>query len=127
MVAEAKAQQCIIYCVTLGMAAPQCLKDIANQTGGLVFEKVTTIQEAEEIYKKILFISQQGDPCEIIWESGRICQEDAKPLTEVEINFQNTSDYGFYNNPNAPLPSISVIPSTIAFGRKSQVNFMILR
>lgn len=60
MVAEAKAQQCIIYCVTLGMAAPQCLKDIANQTGGLVFEKVTTIQEAEEIYKKFfLFLNKE--------------------------------------------------------------------
>ena len=123
MVAEAKAQQCIIYCVTLGMAAPQCLKDIANQTGGLVFEKVTTIQEAEEIYKKILFISQQGDPCEIIWESGRICQEDAKQVTDVELDFQNTSDDGFYHNPNAPLPSISVIPSTIAFGRKKPGKF----
>ena len=54
IIAEAQAQNVHIYVVTLHMNAPQCLKDIALQTGGLYFENVTTVNEARSTYQKLL-------------------------------------------------------------------------
>ena len=62
IVSEANRQNCVIYCVTLGMSAPQSVKDIASQTGGQVFENVTSVQEAEDVYRKILQVAQGGSP-----------------------------------------------------------------
>ncbi|MFC2131273.1 choice-of-anchor D domain-containing protein [Bacteroidota bacterium] len=73
IIQEALANDIIIYCVTLYMPAPDCIKQFAERTGGEWFENVTTIEEAEEIYRKILQKVLLNDPCEIEWISDPGC------------------------------------------------------
>jgi len=54
IISQANANNIAIYCVTIGMTAPQCIMDISSQTGGLYFENISTKAEAEECYLRIL-------------------------------------------------------------------------
>jgi WD40 repeat protein len=85
IVTEAQNQNCVIYCVTLGMKAPKTLNDIATRTGGQVFENVTTIDQAKAVYQKILDISQGSSPCTIEWNSQPDCSFDSTLIT-LKIN-----------------------------------------
>ena len=58
IIAEAIKQKVTIYTVILGLSSPQCLVDIALQTGGLWFENVTTMDEIQAIYNRILKLSR---------------------------------------------------------------------
>lgn len=74
IVAEARAQHCIIYAVTIGLPAPQCLYDITSQTGGACYSNVQSPEAAMEVYRSILLNSGTlGPPCELKWESGPEC------------------------------------------------------
>src|SRR5688500_5720375 len=44
-----------IFCVTLGMPAPEVLKNIARRTGGEWYENVSTLEDARAVYRTILF------------------------------------------------------------------------
>ena len=80
IVAEAKRQECAIYCVTLGLKAPQSLFDIAEQTGGEVFEDVTTIRQAEDVYRRIMQRVIGDAVCMVEWQSVPVCQAYAFTL-----------------------------------------------
>jgi len=113
---EANNQNCVIFCVALGMPAPQPLKDIANQTGGQYFENVTSVQEAEEVYRKILQSAQGGGPCDITWES------DAQCLTErvnVQLTWNTVNSNSSYKQPTKAVASLKISPSFISFGKIS--------
>ncbi len=112
IVGEANQQNCIIYCVTLGMSAPQSLKAIAAGTGGQVFENVTSVQEAEDVYRKILQVAQGGEPCEIIWQSGISCQAGS---TNVELQWQSQSEKSSYQSPQSTIPKLEFNPKSIKF------------
>jgi WD40 repeat protein len=73
IVNEAIRQNCSIYSVVVGMRAPQCLKDISTRTGGLWFENVTTQEQVTNIYKLILLVAEEIQPCIIEWASEKIC------------------------------------------------------
>jgi len=60
IVAEANSQNCIVYCVTLGMPAPDILENIASRTGGQTYENVTTVEGAVDVYNRILQVAQGG-------------------------------------------------------------------
>lgn len=73
IVNEAIRQNCSIYSVVVGMKAPQCLKDISTRTGGLWFENVTTQEQVTNVYKLILLVAEEIQPCVIEWESEKMC------------------------------------------------------
>ena len=82
----ALANDVVIYAVTLDMRCPQCLKDICIQTGGKWFENVTTVNEARDIYVKIMQMTQDlRDPCEIEWITKNRCTSG---LTNVDITYK---------------------------------------
>jgi hypothetical protein len=108
---EAKKQSCIIYCVTLGMPAPQSLIDIALQTGGKYFENVTTITEAEQIYRSILQTSQGTEPCSITWETS--CQPDS--ISNIDLSWQNVSSKGSYKQPQNAKGALTFSPLSYRF------------
>lgn len=114
IVSEANRQQCVIYTVTLGMACPQSLKDIATRTGGQAFENVTTVQEAEDIYRKILQTAQGANPCSIEWQSGVSC---IAGLTNAEIKLlpQNLTDNISYNPPTSSVAKLEFNPTSLKF------------
>ena len=51
-----------IYCVTLNMSAPQCLKDIAKNTGGDYFENISTEAQNQKYLSKNIKNSREHNP-----------------------------------------------------------------
>jgi WD40 repeat protein len=111
IIAEAKQQNCIIYAVTLGMRCPQSLKDISSQTGGNWFELVTTVEQAESIYRQILFEARSGAPCELTWMSGG-CTFGERT---AELKWSGQSSSSTYTVPvdRAPMLRFSPVPLAI--------------
>ena len=72
-----------IYCLTIGINAPQCLIDISNQTGGKYFDNLRSAEQATACYRNILMEAQGAEPCTIEWESKSGCKQE---LVEVDIN-----------------------------------------
>jgi uncharacterized protein (TIGR02145 family) len=112
IIQEAFSQNVVIYGVTLNMPCPQNIKDIATQTGGLWFESVTTVEQAEDVYRLILQASQGAEPCEIEWESGKSC------LTadiNVELILNGISSTSNYKSPDFTNVQLEFIPSRVNF------------
>ncbi|HRE59444.1 MAG TPA: SUMF1/EgtB/PvdO family nonheme iron enzyme [Candidatus Kapabacteria bacterium] len=112
IISEAQNQGCVIYAVTLGMPAPQSLKDIAAATGGQVFENVTSVKQAEDVYKKILQVAQGGSPCTIEWQSNVSCQA---VNTNVELQWQAQKATGSYQSPQSTIAKLEFNPKSIKF------------
>ncbi len=112
IISEAQNQGCVIYAVTLGMPAPQSLKAIAAGTGGQVFENVTTIREAEDVYRTILQVAQGGSPCTIEWQSNVSCQAGN---TNVELEWQSQSAKTSYQSPQSTIAKLEFNPKSIKF------------
>lgn len=109
IVAEAQNQNCIIYAVTLNMSCPQSLKEVSTQTGGDWFENVTTIEEAEHIYRQILYQARSGSPCEIVWESVP-CPAGYR---DVELALAGTSARDAYAVPDGLAVSLEFSPASV--------------
>lgn len=120
IVSEAKSQKCVIYTVTLGMNCPQILKDIAIRTDGQWFENVTTMQEAEHIYRTILQTAQDGKPCSIEWQSGLACSVGVVDAT-VKLLPQNLISNVSYITPKTAIAKLEFNPSSVKFA-DPQVN-----
>jgi len=97
IVKEANEQNCAIYCISLGMAAPSSLHTISTKTGGKVYEKVKSITEIENIYQMILVESQGSDPCTIEWKTDVLCISAV--TTNVELSYTTENAEGRYNPP----------------------------
>ncbi len=115
IVSEANSQNCVIYCVTLGMTAPQSVKYIATQTGGEVYENVTTVEEAESVYLTILRKALGiPSPCTIEWNSDISCNSDRKNV-ELSLNSINLKSLSSYILPSSLLAKLSFSPLTVVF------------
>lgn len=114
IVTQAKLQNCVIYCVTLGMKAPRSLIDIATRTGGKVFENVTTIDEAKGVYQKILDISQGSNPCIIEWVTQPDCSIDST-LISLKVNSTNIETQAKVKYGKSVNPQILFVPAKLSF------------
>jgi len=113
IVNQAINQNCVIYCVTLGMRAPGSLIEIATRTGGEVFENVTTIEDAKAVYQKILDLSQGGSPCTIEWNSEPDCKLDSTVIT-LKVNSTNVLTNAKVMYGKSVNPQILYIPSKLS-------------
>ena len=59
-----------VYAVTIGEDTPELLRRLCEATGGRSFSQVMTRQEVLDIYRSILQLATQEEPCVITWESG---------------------------------------------------------
>ncbi|MCB2205904.1 SUMF1/EgtB/PvdO family nonheme iron enzyme [bacterium] len=59
-----------VFCVTLGEETPPLLQRLCDESGGMAFPRVMTQEEIVNIYRSILHISREHQPCRITWESG---------------------------------------------------------
>ena len=113
IIAEAKRIDGVIFCVTLGMRTPDVLKEIAEKTGGGWFENVTTVEEAEAIYRAILYRARGGQPCEITWQSGSDCD----PERSIVMSYTSPSlrnNFG-YTAPDRSIPRLTISPTILFF------------
>jgi WD40 repeat protein len=115
IIAEAKRQNCMVFAVTLGMPCPQSLKNISSQTGGQFYENVTTIQEAENVYRKIMQVGLSNEPCEITWSSSVTCEAGN---TSVQMQWQSQTLTESYTIPFNAIASLIVTPSFVTFGKR---------
>jgi WD40 repeat protein len=113
---EAKQQNCVIYCISVGMPAPIALKDIARNTGGQVFENIRTVKEAEDAYKNILQIAQGISPCYMEWQGGISC---GAATSSAELNWQSVSSKIDYELPDNAIVTLKVSPIFTNFGKKA--------
>jgi VWFA-related protein len=114
IIKKAQEDSVTVFCVTLGMKCPQCLKNISNSTGGQWFENITTKEQAEEVYRKILQQAQGGEPCDIEWLSEGC---DLIRTAEIQIPAYSLSTQVTYAVPLSELPHLEISPSlSIRFG-----------
>lgn len=104
---EARLQNCVIYVVTLGMFAPQSLRDISAATRGVWYENVTTVAQAEEAYRRIMYEAQGGGPCEITWQSDVACSGS---LRSVEMEWNGVTATGEYLPPINAIAALDIEP-----------------
>jgi WD40 repeat protein len=114
IVAEANRQNCAIYVVTLGMSCPNELRAVASGTGGTWHENVTTVEEAEATYRRILYEAQTSSPCDITWLSSP-CPEGAR---DVEVTWRAARGRSSYTVPAGKAVSIAFSPSSLLIRSK---------
>ncbi len=112
IISEANRQSCIIFCVTLGLPAPQSLRTIATQSGGEVFENVTTIEQAELVYRNIMATAQNSTPCSIEWQSVAVCNVGD---INVGLNLQSQTAKARYMPPSTAVAKLEFSPTPIRF------------
>ncbi len=107
---EARRQNCVIYVVTLGMFCPQSLRDVAVGTRGMWYENVTTVEQAEDTYRRILYEAEGGSPCEITWQSEVACSSE-KRLVEIEWSGATAEER--YIPPTNAIASLQISPARL--------------
>lgn len=113
IVNESARQGCMIYSVVLGMPAPESVKEISFRTGGLVFDNVTTVKEAEDVYRKIMQYATGVFPCEIAWQSDYRCNK-----SKVQVSFEYgklLSETSYEPNENSII-KLTTEPKFLYFG-----------
>jgi uncharacterized protein (TIGR02145 family) len=103
-----------IYCVTLGMNCHPSLVTIAEETDGEWFGNVTTIEQAQEVYIRILNDIQNILPCTIEWMSEKECHEE---FIETRISLKDNSAYNtiHYSTPSKGIMHLDLSKQFINF------------
>jgi WD40 repeat protein len=114
IIAAARRIDAQIFCVTLGMPAPDILKKVAEGTGGQWFENVTTVDEAVAVYRAILYRARGGEPCELTWRSGAGCEVER--ALSIAIPSRSLTAGTRYTAPISSITGIRVDPPSLAFG-----------
>jgi hypothetical protein len=91
---QALANDIMVFCVTLGFTCPDILRNIAEKTGGMWFENVTTVERARAVYEEILKYTISLTPCTMEWISRPSCSlEDI----DVIISYNEMSLYDSFS------------------------------
>lgn len=69
IIRAARAQDVRVYAVCLGLPAPLLLRNVAQATGGLVIDNITSAEQARQAFFTILLAAQDTPPCDIVWQS----------------------------------------------------------
>ena len=114
IIALAQQNNVAIFCVTLGMPAPDILKNIARATGGEFYEYVTTVPQAQAVYRAIQYRALGGEPCEVTWESLPDCNVNRN--VSLEVPSQGLAAAIRYEAPQSSVPRLEVLPPSVDFG-----------
>ncbi|MDQ1265835.1 MAG: hypothetical protein QG635_987, partial [Bacteroidota bacterium] len=109
---DAKANGITIYCITIRLPAHQSMKNFADNTGGLWYEKVSTVEEAEKITREILMRAQSSEPCDIEWESGISCASNYISTEFKLIPFNITTRLS-YQSPSNVVAKLELNPASL--------------
>lgn len=103
-----------VYCIAVSLYAPPILQNIADSTGGLWFENVTTVEQIRSIYRMILQHAQGAEPCKVTWLSA----EDCSATRQVSIGIPARGAWAFTNMDIPGLDRVFAEPSVpfLSFG-----------
>lgn len=72
-----------ICCVGVRLSIPKELKNIAERTGGLWFENVSSPEDIVKVYNVIMSNASDLSPCEIEWETEADCEKERNAIISV--------------------------------------------
>jgi WD40 repeat protein len=111
-VAKAAADSNVtIYCVSLGEPVPPSLQRIAEQTGGLWFQNVTTVEQARMAYRRIYADATGNGGCVVTWEQQPSCDVRTTIIVRVAEGEWSTT----INQPPQSRASVNVQPASLSF------------
>ena len=114
----AKTHEIEVYCIAVGMPAPQILRDLARETGGLYFEYVEEPEKIKAIYKVILQRIEGTAPCRLEWLSNGDCIDSTRLNRIVSFGIPDllVKDVGVYTPPEEPLKTLELSPAVLRYG-----------
>jgi len=112
VVKAAREANAVVYCVSLGLRMPRVLQSIAEQTGGIWFENVTTVEQAIMAYRRIYADATGYGGCEVVWRQRGSCE----PQQTLQVRVADGEWSTTLNVPAAARSTITTTPTAIAFG-----------
>jgi len=114
IVKQANDEGASIYCIIVFNDAPQYVKDMCLQTGGLYFDNMKNESQIVAAYMTIYLRSVNSDACSIEWQSKYSCQPDINAtIQENSLNLISAFQYSLAYNQVARL---EIVPSGIQMG-----------
>lgn len=115
----ARKDSITVYCITLGMKMPDILRTVADSTGGAWFENITEREALVNIYRRILFQTQNIQPSTITWISKAGCTLNRDALVRISnstrISDGSTTAIVRYVAPNSSLVRVATTPRSLTF------------
>jgi WD40 repeat protein len=116
VVTQAMATGVQVYCITIGLPAPNVLKDIVNRMGGRTFENIVSAEAAVQIYRELANTLSIDAPCTIEWTSAPTCNTASRTVTLENTQLPNVVARDRYAPPFSLTSLITVMPRGIAMG-----------
>lgn len=88
---EAKKINAIVYSIVLFNEVPKFLEEVSNNTGGIIYDNVTTLKQIVNIYQTIYKLSEIENTCSIEWFSNNCDIERT-----VNYNYSNSNNSSKY-------------------------------
>lgn len=111
VVAMAKTDSITVYCVTLGLNMPGVLQNIAERTGGLWFDNVTTVEQAVMAYQRIFVDATGVGGCTVVYRPPTTCIPDIL----IEARVVSSQSYSNYRIEPAFVASLQTSPTSVNF------------
>jgi len=104
-----------INCVTINLEIPQSLINIAQETGGSYYEKLSQKREIKSIYNKIFDKIQNENHGFIKWEAINTCNTEVN----LKIDINGIVNHLAYTIPKGDFGSIKTEPTSLYFTHKN--------
>lgn len=114
VIARALQAKTTIYAIVLGGVGDTDLHRVAQATGGLCFDGVRSVEEAQGIYHLIHRRAQGIEPCRVTWRSSLACT----PHRSVGITWLTHGLHSstYYSASEEVKGGLEIVPETLAFG-----------
>ncbi|MGE3800654.1 MAG: choice-of-anchor D domain-containing protein, partial [Candidatus Kapaibacterium sp.] len=114
ILSRAAAYNVMVHTITISLPATDFMKKLAENTGGLWFDEVYSVEALKEMFLTMLQRSLRLYPCHITWLSKVTCSYDKLlSLTYHPINAQGATTY---LAPDILKRRLSVVPQSFQFG-----------
>lgn len=115
---------CLVYA-----PAPEILKKIVKETGGLLFDNIRTSEEAVSTALRALAMVQGIQPCTVEWESASDCLEERSVCIGWKSN-DSSAAKGFFLAPKSGRTLVEFSPPALAFdnippGNSKELSFTV--
>src|SRR5205807_1987383 len=85
-------------------------KDITTNTGGALFEKITSSADLDRVILNISASITNNQPCEITWQSDVSCTGDNR---NVEFGWNSIKSHASYTVPPSAIAGLQFSPSSL--------------
>ncbi|MCX6139722.1 MAG: VWA domain-containing protein, partial [Candidatus Kapabacteria bacterium] len=123
MIDDAISNGVTIYCVSLGMSMPDALRRVSEETGGLWFDNVTTIEQAEMAYRRIHADAVSPSICFVDLDVSPSCSKNRSIVLRVGRDSVRRSVVA----PDSSLSDVRLSPLSLHFEKYAPPQQVTLR